>query len=70
MFRVGNAPRVHVVLLKVAGLHFLTFVFLFSPLTVCLCMVWILHNDFMFFLKINGDIFAVVLLVCVVFEII
>lgn len=51
------------------GSSFSHFCLSFFSVTVCLCMVWILHNEFMFFLKINGDIFAVVLLVCVVFEI-
>lgn len=32
-------------------------------------MVWILHNDFLCFLKINGDIFAVVCQFVLFFEI-
>lgn len=55
----GNALRVHVVLLTVVDLCFLTLSF-FS-LRNCLPLhVSILHNEFMFFLTIIGDIFAVV----------
>lgn len=65
----GSALSVHGVFPRVVDYLFffpLTFVF-FKFFAVCLCMIWILHNEFLFFLTIRY--FYCCVLVCVVFKI-